>query len=61
MLGSALMIVEGMYPGTRTIGRANRFLAILPVTNVFSGVIQKKNGKLFLAKKKFLYIFKIYQ
>ena len=34
------MIVERMYPGARTIGRANRFSAISPVTNAFSGVIQ---------------------
>ncbi|MFH1629331.1 MAG: hypothetical protein ABIE47_11505 [Pseudomonadota bacterium] len=40
MWGVAPMIVEGMYPGTRPIGRANRFSAISPVTNAFSGVIQ---------------------
>jgi len=34
------MIVEGMYPGARTIGRANRFSAISPIKNAFSGVIQ---------------------
>jgi hypothetical protein len=40
MWGAAPMIVEGMYPGTRPIGRANRFSAISPVKNAFSGVIQ---------------------
>jgi hypothetical protein len=40
MWGAVPMIVEGMYPGTRTIGRANRFSAISPVTNAFSGEIQ---------------------
>jgi len=40
MWGVAPMIVEGMYPGARTIGRANRFSAISPIKNTFSGVIQ---------------------
>jgi len=40
MWGLAPMIVEGMYPGARTIGRANRFSVISPVTKAFSGVIQ---------------------
>jgi hypothetical protein len=40
MWGVAPMIVEGMYPGARTIGRVNRFSAISPIMNAFSGVIQ---------------------
>jgi len=40
MWGAAPMIGEGMYPGARTIWRANRFSAISLITNAFSGVIQ---------------------
>ena len=40
MWDAAPMIGEGMYPGARTIWRANRFSAISLITNAFSGVIQ---------------------
>jgi len=40
MWGMAPMLVEGIYPGARTIGRTNRFSAIALVTSAFSGLIQ---------------------
>ena len=40
MWGAVPMIMEGMYPDARPIGRAIRFSAISPVTKAFSGVIQ---------------------